>query len=628
MKVYRFLVIDRPFYAGLNLSYLDCNKNIDEKEKHMKLKEIGVENYRGLEELEYHPEHKVAVMQGPIGTGKSSVINAICQTIHGNLNRNDIRFGCNTAILHLLVEGASGDVSITRRIHKEKANQLRINHRNSKITEGNCFIEDTIGMSLDDFSIASSKEVLENLSPDDFGDFILQHIPEKVTLKKIMEQAKTLSDATKNVILSTFGGDFSKEITIPDIKEACATAKSENLLTKREMKRLQALIASYKKPEKLRALESIQKEMKDVLAAEAKYLAFMKQQETIKNMVLSRDQIKKELEGKVIVKSEYPAKAYLDYATKFRDAREQYVTQKNLNGQTIQMLTESLEKMNTNFCPLHQNIRCNTDKSQVKQHLEISLANLKQQVVVVTQKIQELDVKIQKYEDEYQKLIKQEQLNAWIFMKQEELKKAEQFLASQKTEEVLKQDFVSQKESLLNEEKDWKAFEEYSKNVDLLSNLETKKKNYNEAISFLDMDGALIAYVTKYYLGIFNQTVEESTKALGLDFEIKFALNDGITYHVKRKKNGGFIPYEQLSTGEKNIIAILILDLLNRLTGIRILFMDDLNDLDAKSFEGLMRLIMHPDFQNEYDHIFLGLVDHEDMKEILQKYSNDLDFIF
>ena len=99
------------------------------------------------------------------------------------------------------------------------------------------------------------------------------------------------------------------------------------------------------------------------------------------------------------------------------------------------------------------------------------------------------------------------------------------------------------------------------------------------------MDGIAIEKITEYYLNLFNQTIAARIQLLNIDLNIQFVLDDGISYRVYKQGTNECLEYEQLSTGEKKIIAFLILDLLNILSGARLMFLDDLNDLDVQTFE-------------------------------------------
>lgn len=50
------------------------------------------------------------------------------------------------------------------------------------------------------------------------------------------------------------------------------------------------------------------------------------------------------------------------------------------------------------------------------------------------------------------------------------------------------------------------------------------------------------------------------------------------------------------------------------------MIMDDLDKLDADAFSALLELVTNPVVEDEYDHIILSCVDHEDSMKLLAKH--------
>ena len=115
----------------------------------------------------------------------------------------------------------------------------------------------------------------------------------------------------------------------------------------------------------------------------------------------------------------------------------------------------------------------------------------------------------------------------------------------------------------------------YEQHLQSQNNLKKQKElheYYQKLIKFLAMDGIAIEKITEYYLNLFNQTIAARIQLLNISLNIQFVLDDGISYRVYKQGTNECLEYEQLSTGEKKIIAFLILDLLNILSGARLMF--------------------------------------------------------
>ena len=75
-------------------------------------------------------------------------------------------------------------------------------------------------------------------------------------------------------------------------------------------------------------------------------------------------------------------------------------------------------------------------------------------------------------------------------------------------------------------------------------------------------------------------------------------------------KDGVALPYASLSGGEKAYMIYVIMDMLNQLVGTNILFLDELSVIDNECFETLLDIILS--HKEDYDHILIAAVDHED----------------
>ena len=62
----------------------------------------------------------------------------------------------------------------------------------------------------------------------------------------------------------------------------------------------------------------------------------------------------------------------------------------------------------------------------------------------------------------------------------------------------------------------------------------------------------------------------------------------------------------------------MLLSFLNNLTGLNILFLDDIECLDKNVMKNLLELIHK--HQDNYDHVILSGVDHEDTTYLISSY--------
>lgn len=594
---------------------------------------IGIQNYRAIENLEYEPLHKIACLAGDNGRGKSSFFSALYTGLTGNIDKSNVQNGKEEAQIEIeTLDKDQNMVSILRKIPRTKSNQLKINGKNSKINEGNQFISNVINMPLNDFQIVTSSEVMTHLKPSEFSDFLVKYIPEKLNFEQLVQFDPTLVDAEKQILRNKVKD--SSEITIQDIKQLYKEFRQDDLYMKREIERLEALVQTFQQEHqgmKVRNMEDIKKELDTVNQMEANLIAATKRALTLNQLEKTIRQLKRELDKKQICPLKYSSNDYYQYIQKLQDYKLPLEQQLSINQNTIKMLSGYIAKMKEDHCPLHKDIVCQTDKSSVIYQMQENIKNLTENNQKIQQNLENAHQMINQYQQYYQQVLNVEKVNQEIALKQKELQKNHKLYLTVMEEKVTipnGKGLDEKKNALLNEYQLCLRFQQNMENEKSLKQCRQMHEYYIKLIKFLAMDGIAIQKITEYYLSLFNQTIAERVKLLNIGLNIQFVLDDGISYRVYKQGIQNNLEYEQLSTGEKKIIAFLILDLLNILSGARLMFLDDLNDLDTHTFIQFIQMITNPEFQKYYDHIFIGTVLNSDFCSIINQYKNEMDFIY
>ena len=113
-----------------------------------------------------------------------------------------------------------------------------------------------------------------------------------------------------------------------------------------------------------------------------------------------------------------------------------------------------------------------------------------------------------------------------------------------------------------------------------------------------------------------NRTASE----LGLPITLIIKADKGLRVLASTDRNG-YHDFNSLSNGEKVIVELLIMDVLNKLTGFNMLVLDNLDSLDSRAFSKVLSLVSSSGFRERYDHIFLSGVDHADLMDEITKYD-------
>lgn len=596
---------------------------------------IGIENYRAIDHLEYEPQNRIACLSGPNGRGKSSFFSALYTGLTGNIDKTNVQNGKEYAEIQIeTLDKDQNMVSILRKIPRQKSNQLKINGKATKITDGNQFISSVMNMPISDFQIVTSSDVMTHLKPREFSDFLVKYIPEKLNFDQLVGFDPTLVDVEKNLLKEQVRD--SKEITIPDIKSLYKQFRDLDLSAKREIERLEAVIQTYMQEHQnvtARTQEVIQADLNKINNLEAQYLAAEKRKKTNQQLLQIIQSLQTELQGKKLLELKYKSQDIYNYVQQLYNYKRPMESQLKINDNTIQKMNQYIISMQKSQCPLHQDIICQTDKSAVIQEMQNTIQSLQQNNLEIKANIEKAEKTIAEYEAYYQKLLEAEKYNQELTLKQnqlEEHKKVYQASVQETNGPKISEnyDFKAKKDALMLEFQERLKYEQHIKDQNDLKRQKEYHEYYQKLIKFLAMDGVAIEKITEYYLNLFNQTIAARIQLLNIGLNVQFVLDDGISYRVYKQGINECLEYEQLSTGEKKIIAFLILDLLNILSGARLMFLDDLNDLDVQTFEHFIQMITNPEFQKYYDHIFIGTVLNSDFRNVLSNYQNCIDFIY
>jgi DNA repair exonuclease SbcCD ATPase subunit len=125
----------------------------------MKIKAIKIHNFLGIDELSYNPGN-LTVLEGPKGTGKSSVLEAIETAVNNNKRRTEvIKHGNGESTL--FIETDSG-LEIDRKLRDDKADYLKLRQKGQgiKSTESELrkFVSGDIFRPLDFINMSPAKQ--------------------------------------------------------------------------------------------------------------------------------------------------------------------------------------------------------------------------------------------------------------------------------------------------------------------------------------------------------------------------------------------------------------------------------------------------------------------------------------
>ena len=98
-------------------------------------------------------------------------------------------------------------------------------------------------------------------------------------------------------------------------------------------------------------------------------------------------------------------------------------------------------------------------------------------------------------------------------------------------------------------------------------------------------------------------------------------MNKGLHVYCRPRAGMPLVEFKNASSGEKACIMVSLVDMINAMTGNRILALDDIEKLDSEMLEAVLNLITQPAFSERYDNIILAGVEHKDTLDAIRKHG-------
>lgn len=139
----------------------------------MKIKAIKINNFLGVDEFNYNPKN-ITILEGPKGSGKSSVLEAIETAVSNNRRRTEVvKHGAEEGTLFIEMDNG---LEINRKVRSEKADYLKLSQQGKgiKSTESELrkFLSGDIFRPLDFINMKPSEQttIILNMIKMDYSD--------------------------------------------------------------------------------------------------------------------------------------------------------------------------------------------------------------------------------------------------------------------------------------------------------------------------------------------------------------------------------------------------------------------------------------------------------------------------
>lgn len=592
----------------------------------MKVTKLKVNNFQGLKGVHEFDFDKITALAQPNGSGKTSLINALRYGLTGIEPSGDmITIGENAMAVRVELENGSNFLR-QKFTKKGKSSGYYVGNAATTLSKLNEFITHELGgVEISTAKIISSGELLANMNSQQFGEMLLQYLPESMSIDTILKRFPSANQAQKEIIKECLP---KTEFGVEKINEFHKLLIERRKIVKSHLTQRQAVLVSLGVEPPQYTKEELTKEMDALLSQRdeiAKAQALFNQYEQIKAQIVARDNQIRELEQELATLSgkEHSLEEQSMMQELLDNARTSEQTIQNAITSLIQSkknLDLAIENISKPVCPLSEKIVCTVDKTPVLNELKEQQANIVSDYQVQKEALLETKRKIVDLENRQKVMM--EESNNYIRI-QDKLRVKEQLLAQElvlpkKPENVGSMEEIASKLNYLQQL--LPVVENYDKRdklEELIASLEKKYADYDELVIAFSPKGAVKEAITSYYMEEFSEPCNEKAKKLFPGMSLKFITEKGVKVLTDPNGSGEYLEFNSLSGGEKASVIFLLISMLASLSGMRIIILDELSVLDNQVFTNLIKVLKEN--EDEFDLCLLAAVDHDDTLQMLRK---------
>ena len=602
----------------------------------MKIVRMKIDNFKGIVGREYDMSPTIIAVLGENGMGKTSFMDAYNRIYSGQISDVNVRTGAGSAsILAELENGVKiSHVRKTSKMVKTPVTEHFLDGKRKTLDEVKLYLERYSGTNTEMLSVLSSSTMLQEMEPAALSRFLLHHLSCKVTGKEILDLINSAELKESELPGKWFQAD--KEYDNDVISSVHDSVSNERLLCGRDVKSYRAYIDNYSGylPPEGRTAEIVDQEimdlMKQIAAVEEAKKSYQKQQKLLESMKKTQERYQQVvIEFNTLKDAKKPDGS----DKKIREGISKLDTDISLLQENIIKAEKDIEfyrkvmaNIEKGICPIYEKMRCSTDwsgfKTEFSKNVKTSQKLIDQNKKAIEAKKREKK-KLEEDLDAYQK-------NAIRFEKKAQLYTEYTNLRDNmpKHEEVTEvkdvADPTEQKSRLAALKKERKlldSYADYQKKQKALAEAEKKYALLDALCKELDPKGNVITSIVNRYVKKFESICKQTASTYRHGFEIRFYMNKGLHVYCRPRAGMPLVEFKNASSGEKACIMVSLVDMINAMTGNRILALDDIEKLDSEMLDAVLNLITQPAFSERYDNIILAGVGHEDTLDAIRKHG-------
>lgn len=620
----------------------------------MKVDGITIKNFKGIEDMTHRFNNKVTVLSGHVGAGKTSFMQAFRYGLTGETPTLPIHTGKSSSIITM---DCGEEMCIERTIVPPNKKGIKILGRKVGVGASEEYISETTNVSNDIMKIVTSSEVLQALKPDELGTIFLEQSKEKWTMDDLLDCLTSLKIKEKTAldkayeklededyeegklpaeVIKEIKGLFtSRAIDLDGINKAYDEAKA----TKRD-RNAQYKISSSKSKGFLEIVKpaytehEIKDKLEEVIGVERNVASYKKTLTDYKKALQNKQEQDKRIATlELSISMNKGVKPDTAKYAEMLEKKEEYTKQIVSHEKILQSLNDSLsrlkktiESLDKPVCPISGKLTCTTDKTCLCEELDEEAFATSESIIETQNLLSGIRNSLSAVEEEIENYQKnKEAYNKKVILRRqldEEL--AHPVMLPDEPDKIsIKSDYTTEKNELNEKLSDLRRYNdaesEYKKSLVLkrqciISDFITKA---------LEPKGPVIEKFLATFVEFLEISCNERSALLKTGLETKFSAENGLKVLFKTGEGKAFLPYSNLSAGEKIFALILLTDLINSFCDSRVLIIDDTDHLDKDCFDMLLNFLTSEEVNELYDNIIISCVHHDDLERVIDRYEKE-----
>lgn len=522
---------------------------------------------------------------------------------------------------------------------KSKPSAVKIDGKQATLKAVNALLSDRIGGDAKAVDLVSSSEVLMAMQMPDVAKYLMELIPVVLDFDKLCQLAN-VSPEESDILRPLFPA-APASVVPSDVASAYRVLYSTRtgISARKEALRIKSTYEGTLPPVTEKVVQIRLDELNRQIAVSSKIKEAWDQfDRRTKEREAATETLNRRVKefnalGKVERPEESELQGLLAEETRLRQSMleaERAVTGYQKANEPLQRM---LNNLGTSVCPLCDKLVCKTDKTAVKNDLTEAIeANMK--LVKDTQERLEVMKKdlagILAKEEEVRNRVTLYNNKAAVYRQICDLKAS---IPEAPVQPEPMPDVQKLKAELA-------TYQEWQKQYLIYNECQKAAPEYNEVCRQYELynslvrkcepkKGLLTNVILKVLFTPFTDHLNEFVKSIYSDMEMAFQMGDsGIRLLCRPHGRDALLPIGALSTGEKYIAMLALMDLVSDISNVRILVFDNLEALDEETMKNLLNIFGKSTIRDRYDHVILAGVGHENIRSAMANcsYVNEIDF--